>query len=157
MGTVIEIFEPTNQEPLYAFWTALVVAGACIAGLVYMLRATMERIGRNRQLLIAMLLFFGAMLAGGSAFLSWLTSDKVGTVTLYKQGVSTPYGSVRYESIIRTGISLNKQNTLFQAADKKLLIIEERSGKAHVLSEANYPIEQLLGALRNAQEKAENN
>lgn len=150
-----EVFQPTHQEDQLVLYIGLILAIMGIVGLVWSLRKKPTTAdGRNRNLLVAMLLFFLATISAGTAFFSWLSMHKTGPVTITADAIETPYGKVAFTAIRNAEIIADQPVRLIPSNNNrgtvKLLVIEEQSGKAHVLSEENYDIQRIFGALREA-------
>jgi hypothetical protein len=143
------LFEANTIQNDQLFWIALLVCILAAAGAFLLLRKSK---GAYRSLL-ALLSFILALLAGGTALFSKLTSEKIGTVRLGEDFLETPYGKTQLEDIRDAYIEMDQQPSLLnpgQSSDRvRLLIILEDDGKTHVLSEANYPIEEILREMRN--------
>lgn len=143
------LFEANTIQNDQLFWIALLVCILAAAGTFLLLRKSK---GAYRSLL-ALLSFILALLAGGTALFSKLTSEKIGTVRLGEDYLETPYGKTQLEDIRDAYIEMDQQPSLLnpgQSSDRvRLLIILEDDEKTHVLSEANYPIEEILREMRN--------
>ncbi len=143
------LFEATTTQNDQLFWVALVVCLLAAAGTFLLLRTSK---GAYRSLL-ALLSFILTLLAGGTALFSKLTSEKIGTVRLGQDYLETPYGKTKLEDIRDAYIEMDRRPSLLkpgQGSDRvRLLIILENDGKTHVLSEANYPIQEILQEMRN--------
>lgn len=155
MGAIIKVFEANNDGNQIQFWIALLITILAIGSIIYWTKKPIPGLDRNRQLVLQMLLFFIAMIAGGTAAFTYLASHKTGPVTVYEQGISTPYGELPFQKIRKVAISQNAPNTPFQKDGKRLLIIESYAGTTHVLSEASYDIDAINATLRQAREKME--
>lgn len=155
MNEIIATFEPTSTTQA-TLWLGGAVALLALGALLAILAGKLEVADRNRRLLLAMLLFFTVLIAGGTAFFSWLTSYRIDTVTLYSRGLTTPYGTVAYEDIRDAYIRKEEQRSFVNPdivrSSTRLLIIEERDGKTHVLSEENYALEPIFSTLRQQME-----
>ena len=150
-----EVFQPTHQEDQVVLWIAIMLAIVGVVGLVFALRRKSTTADeRNRNMLLAMLLFFLATISAGTALFSWLSMRKTGPVTITADAIETPYGKVDFKSIKNAEIITDQPVRLLpsnsQRGAVKLLLIEERSGKAHIMSEENYDIQRIFGALREA-------
>lgn len=151
-----EVFQPTHQEDQMVMYVAIILAVIGLAGLWLTLRKKVSGDARNRNMLVAMLLFFLTTISAGTAFFSWLSMYKTGPVTISTESIETPYGKVAFQDIKNAEITADQPIRLLPSGSGhgtvKLLIIEEKSGKAHVMSEENYDIQRILGALRKAVE-----
>lgn len=152
----IQADQSTDQLSLLL---ALIIAGGALLATVVLLRRKTTRDNRTRTLLLAMLFFFAFLIASSTAFFSWLSARRTGPVMIYAEAIETPYGRVSFDNIRNASIEEEKERSLInQNIIKKttrLLVIEEKNGKAHVLSEQNYPIQQILGELKAAVKKWE--
>jgi hypothetical protein len=152
-----EVFQPIHQEDQIVLYIALVLAIVGAIGMVITLRRKVERSKHNQNMLIAMLLFFLMTISTGTALFSWLSMRKTGPVTISADAIETPYGKATFENIKQAKIINDQAVGLLPTGGNsrtvKLLLIEERSGKAHILSEKNYDIQRIFGALRSARRK----
>lgn len=151
MGEIIVSFEAMDTGSDLLWWSALVVAvlGFLATFLILYFRLIKDY---NYRLLMAMLLFFVAMIAGGTAFYTHLTTGKLGPVHFYEQGLRTPYGPVRYVDIRDAYLEADQERALINPSQVKrstrILLIEERGGKVHLLSAFNYPVEEIFRVLK---------
>lgn len=138
-------------------YLALVLAVVGLAGLVMRLRRKASGEAHTRNMLVAMLFFFLTTISAGTALFSWFSMRRIGPVTLYADAIETPYGKVAFRDIRKAEIVADQPVRLIPTANDsktvKLLVIEESSGKAHVLSEKNYDIQRIFGALKEAQRR----
>lgn len=152
MNEALYTFEPVHQGDQATLLLSAVIALGALAGTIFLLRKPSEREQRNRRMLGAMLLFFVFLIAGSTAFFSNLFMRKLGPVTLYENSMETPYGTVAYPDIRNAYIHVDKQpsivNPNITRRSTRMLIIEERNDKAHVLPEDNYPIEEILARMK---------
>lgn len=152
MNQVIYTFDPTHQQDQTTFLLALFFALGALAAMFFLLRKPAADGNRNRRLLGAMLLFFVFLIAGSTAFFSRLFMQKLGPVTLYENAIETPYGIVDYPNIRNAYIHIDKQPSMINPSitrkSTRMLLIETKDGSAHVLPEANYPIQEILGKMK---------
>lgn len=103
-------------------------------------------------MLIAMLAFFAMIMAAGTAFFSFWSMQKTGPVYVYENSIVTPYGEAKYANISKAYIEMNNQQALLNPGNTtssvRMLFLEERDGKMHVLSEDNYEIDKILKEIR---------
>ena len=101
-----------------------------------------------------MLLFFLFLIAAGTAFFSAWNRIRLGPVNIYTSSIETPYGTIQFDEIRNAKIESNQQpsmiNPQLNRRTVKLLIIEERSGKAHIFSEKDYRVQEILNGLKEA-------
>lgn len=149
-----EVFQPTHQENQMVLYLAIIIAIAAGIGLFLSLRRKATGEARTRNMILAMLLFFAMTISGGTALFSWLTMHKIGPVTITADAIETPYGRIPFGEIRKAEIIADQPVRLLPSSNNrstvKLLVIEESSGKAHVMSEENYDIQRIFGALRES-------
>lgn len=152
MNEALYTFEPDHGQDEMTFFLAVFIGLGALAGMYLLLRKSKYRGDRNRRLVGAMLLFFVFLIAGSTAFFSNLFTRKVGPVHLYEDHMETPYGTVAYTDISNAYIYVDKEpsfvNPNITRRSTRLLLIEEKDGGTHVLPEENYPIQEILGRMR---------
>ena len=156
---VLEIFGASNTSMQTNFWVALIAALVGLGAMLYLLKRSTEGSNRNRFIIGAMLAFFVCMIGTGTVLLSWITIQKIGPVTLYEDAIETGYGRAELVSIKRIffheDVQRSMLNSELERATIRFLIIEERSGKNHALSEENYEINKIYGKLKQVLDKKE--
>jgi len=150
METALHTFQPQHTENELGLWIGLIVGAFALAGMLWLLK---KKTGdQNRRLLGAMLLFFVGTISVGTAFFSWLTMRKIGPVSLYADAITTPYGKLPFNKINNIYIKEEKEKSLLQPQGNnksiRLLVLESKDGKVHVLSDQNYNIQAILGPLK---------
>ena len=154
MEEILYRFEPIHTNSSITLWISLLF-GLFAWGICALLLAKKEE-GQNRQrnIIIAMLLFFVGMIGLGTAFFTYWTQQKTGPVVIYNDAIETVYGRVSFSQIKNSNIIAAGNRSIInpdlQKNTSRMLLIEENSGKAHVLSEDNYDIQAILNALRTA-------
>jgi len=147
----IHVFNAVNTQSDQNFWLGLVIC-LCAALATWLLLRANRRKPRNEYTLMALLSFIVALLAGGTALFSKLSSAKIGPVTLTRDAIETPYGTAKISQLQNAYIEMDKRKSFINpnlTQDRvRLLLIIEDDGKTHVLSEANYPIEAILDSLK---------
>ena len=146
------IFESVTQETDQIFGIALVSFLISATACVCLLVIKTNRIIHQYRTLLALLFFIIALVAGGTAGFSKLTSNKLGAVEIGADYLVTPYGTTDFDEIRNAYIEMDQKPSLFnpgQGKDRiRLLLIIENDGKTHVLSEENYPIQEILNTLK---------
>lgn len=154
MEEALYTFSADNSGTAQTAWIAAAIALGALAGMLALLRKKAEGRRRNQNMLAAMLLFFAALIGGGAAFFSWLKIRKTGPVTLYQDAIETPYGKASFGAIKDAYIHADREPSLIDPAravrTTKMLVIEEKNGKTHVMSEEDYPINEILSALKRS-------
>lgn len=155
------------MEPLFTFpsnhqtdWITLGIALfiALVAGAAWyqLANSSKEKIDQNRRVLGAMLLFFVVIIALGTAAFSVWSIKRTPDVVIYSRYIDTPYGRIPLADIINASIRVEKQTSLVNPEitrkTVKILVIEEKNGKVHALSESNYDINGILNQLRKVVE-----
>jgi len=117
---------------------------------------------KNRKRVFSMLLFFGLLIFGVTGILNLINTWKLKTVKFYNASIETPQGNIKYDDIQSAYIFMDKPllinqngNQTSNNKNKRMLIIEEYNRKTHVLSEENYPIENILELLNQIRKKKE--
>ena len=152
MEGILYTYEPMHEQDQATFWIALVLACVALGSMVWLLKGKALISNRNYRLLTTMLLFFVFLIAGSTAFFSQLFMYKVGPVNITESSITTPYGKVAFEDILNASIQVDKQPSIINPnitrKSTRLLIIEEKDGGTHVLPEENYPIQEILGRMK---------
>ena len=106
---------------------------------------------------ISLLGFIGILVAGSTVFFSTWASLKIGPVEVAQAGIETPYGQTNYANIRKISLEKDQPASFFPATSNEagvtFLLIEELSGKTHVLSSDNYPVQEILTAIKQQMEK----
>ena len=150
------VFEPGIQVELWTLFLGLLVALAAGA-LTYLLQR--KKVGgaldRNRRLLLAMLTFFALLIGLGISFFSAWNLRRTSEVRIYPESIETGYGKLMYENLEEAIILRESQPSLINPnlnrQTKRFLVLRAKEGRDHVLSEDNYPIEEILRALREVE------
>jgi hypothetical protein len=152
MGELIVSFSPVDTGSNALLLGSLVVALVCLAT-TFLLLYFRWIADYNYRLLVAMLLFFAAIIGGGTAFYTQLTSRKLGPVQFFERGLSTPYGDVPYEQVRDAFIETDEERALINPnqvnRQTRILIIQDRQDRVHLLSEANYPVDDIFQVLKD--------
>lgn len=140
-------FEAYSQSELLTL--ILGAAVALFAGLAMAWLLKRKKGDRNRRLTGAMVLFFVFILGLGTAIFSQWNLKKLSPVRLLEKEIQTPYGSMLYAEITDAYLTTDRPMapTLGRKEQKNLLVIEGRD-RVHVLSEANFQVEEIFEALK---------
>ena len=154
MEEALYTFAPDNSLAVQTAWAAVIIALGALAGTAILLKKKAGGLSHNQNMLAAMLLFFVMMISAGTAFFSWLKVRKTGPVAVYKDAVETPYGKAAFSNFKDAYIYADNQPSLVSPGRSvrttKILVIEERDGKTHVMSKEDYPVQEMLPAIKNA-------
>lgn len=144
-------------EPHYSGLSATVLLSAAgmvlgAAGMWVGIRKEWKRKERRAyKPLVALLSFIVILLSTGTMVFTLLAREKLVEVTLTEDALTTQYGTVAVRGIRNAFIETEIQPHFFNPTARDtvfLLIIEEMSGKAHVLSSDNYDIHAILSGLK---------
>ncbi len=106
---------------------------------------------------ISLLGFIGILVAGSTVFFSTWAGLKIGPVEVGQMGIETPYGQTTYTNIRKISLEKDQPASFFPSTSSEgavtFLLIEELSGKTHVLSSENYPVQEILTAIKQQTEK----
>ncbi|NBC06594.1 MAG: hypothetical protein GVY26_05310 [Bacteroidetes bacterium] len=153
MGEILHTFEAASSGAYTNFVLSIIAALVGIGGMLYLLRREVSREQRNLNIVIAMLLFFLFLIGSSTAFFSYMRLRKVGPVDIYEAGVKTPYGKVAFQDIRNAEIIVDEEPNVLSGNTgrrTRMLTIIERDGKTHALSEEDYPIQEILGKMKQA-------
>lgn len=152
MEPILYTYTANQNDLSLTIFVSLGLALPAIVGMIWLLRKSTSG-DNNRRLLIAMLLFFVGIIGGGTAFFSWLTTRKLGPVTLTASTITTPYGQAPYSQIREAYLKNDPQGSWLDPTGNsrqiRLLFLIEDTGKTHVLSEKNYPVSEILAKMRS--------
>lgn len=148
MTEILYSFEPNTSDLHFYMILGIISFLVCAALFYYSLK-------KNKQLLLMFSGFIGCI-ALGVAIFSKINQNKLPKVQLYENGLVTPQGKVNFDDIRKIEMKEIEEHSKFpiQKGGKmiaidtvKLILIEEYSGKAHVLAKANYPVDEIFGKL----------
>jgi hypothetical protein len=146
------IFEPQLGGLDTNFWAGVLIGVASLGATLYLLFSKNPKITSAHRQLGSLLAFIVFLLAMGTTIFSAWASIKIQPVEITDRSVTTPYGEVGLDAIRQAYIEPRYERSLINpnvATDTMFfLIIEERSGKGHVLSEENYEIRAILKVLQ---------
>ena len=152
MDSALHIYEATNSYLNQTTSWSLGILLFSLLAIWYNQKRKIQASQRNIQKVISLLLGFAVLLASGSAFFSWLTSNRIGPVEVFSDRIITNEATIPAKQIKKAYMFQSTPNSIFQLnalGDSSLLfIIEEFSGKTHVFAEDNYPIQQMMDDLR---------
>ncbi len=152
MEQALQVFEPL-KNPAWSAGLVLFAVLAAVAGLA--LKGYVgQSMDRNRRMLLAMLLFFGAMISLFTSAGMFINSAKFRQVAVHASGISIgkhliPFSDMR-GYLIREDRSQSWVNPNMVKKTVRSLVIEEKTGKTHLLPEEYYDLKQLIPALDSA-------
>lgn len=148
MTEILYSYEPDTSE-LYFYMILGIISFFICAFLFY------YSLKKHKQLLLIFSGFIGVISLGVSIF-CYINQTKLPTVELFENGITTPQGQVSFDQIRKIELKEIKEHSKYPIEKNgqmividtvHLILIEEYSGKAHVMSEANYQLEPMFGKL----------
>ncbi len=151
MTEALYTFTPNHSSDQVTFWSSIAITVVAIFLTVRMLKRQ-EGMDYNRRMLLAMLFFFGGIIAAGTAFFSGWSMYKQGTVYLYEDAVRIGEERFAFTDIRRMVVKEDKGqsfvNPQITTRTTRILLIELKNGHVFALSEEQYPLADLLGRLK---------
>lgn len=147
-----QIFEPLNNPagPIALSLLCALAAG----GLMLWLLLKPEDMERNRRMLLSMLLFFAFLISLFSAAGIAVNAAKFRQVTVTNSAVLIGKKEIRFSELrgylIREDRSQSWVNPGITKKTVRSLVLEEKSGKTHLLPEAYYDLPRLINTLDEA-------
>ena len=145
-------FPPLHPSLPPLFWIAIFLALAAGGGTVWLLAGKHGLKGNMWRQVVPLWGFIACMLAVGAALYAWLEHGRSGPVRVDASGVETPFATVGY---LDMGKVYSHREVTISLIDPsvgrdtvKWLIIEEKSGKKHLLREDQYDLPAIMGALK---------
>jgi len=141
MTEILYSYEPDLSE--LQFYMILGLVSFCICAFLFY-----YSLKKHKQLLLIFSGFIGVIGLGVSIF-CYINQTKLPTVQLFEDGMITPQGQVNFDQIRKIELKeikehskypIEKDGQMITIDTVHLILIEEYSGKAHVMSEANYPL-----------------
>lgn len=153
------IFEPVKTGFSLTIWTSLGLVAIAGVGMFFLLKKKVSDLSYNMRMLLSMLLFFVVIIAASTAFFSFWASTRVIPVKIYANSVETDRGKVNFKQLKGAYINADKGSSggLMPSTKRdttKLLIIEEKTGRTHVLSSYNYNVMRIVRLLQPMIKKA---
>ncbi len=148
MNEVLFSFEPNTSELSTYLFLGIGLFILCSFLFIYALI-------QNKKLLLLFAGFLGIIALGTSIF-SGLTQQKLTTVQIYKNGISTPHGEVTFDNIRSIKMEQLKEHSKYPVQrdgefitidTANVILVEENNGKIHLLSEDNYPLTSIYKEL----------
>lgn len=147
---ILHEFRPDTTDHLY-MWIGILIALAAFLLTYYFLRQPQKGREHTKAALIAMLFFFTGLMASGTAFFSGWSLLKQGKVILEQKQMQIGQSTIPYQQINKIYYKKDKQSSIFQAIEGSttitFLVIEEKGGRTHALSEEQFPIGEIRSRL----------
>lgn len=139
-----------DMSDRWYLWGGIALALVAFYVAYYLLKKPAKGRTHTRNAMLAMLFFFLGLLATGTAFFSGWNLRKQGSVNIYTDAIEVGAQRVPYQQVAKIFIKQDKSASPFtgqQAETINFLVIQERGGKVHALSEQQYPIGEIRGRL----------
>ncbi len=148
------LFHPLTSAYSSTFWISLLLA---ILALAYLLWSFKNKASKTRYTSIFQLLAgFLFLLSIGSAFMTWLTRDKIGPVQIGAEQIEFADKQIKYNEIANAYIHTEKNTSAFNSTlildTSFFLIIEEIKGRNHIFSREEYDILNMVKEIRDRME-----
>ncbi|MEO0044575.1 MAG: hypothetical protein RL329_4023 [Bacteroidota bacterium] len=105
----------------------------------------------NRRQVVRLLLLFAGATASFSAIFRGVSLLRLTPVCIYADATETPYGKVAHKDLADFYIKLEMRTRPMQPDvpidSTKFLHLIEKTGKTHILSAGDYPIDSILAKL----------
>ncbi|MCB0705879.1 MAG: hypothetical protein KDC34_11240 [Saprospiraceae bacterium] len=155
---ILEIIEPYHNAWGMTFWLSTLFALMAGAALWFFLRGKPEKWTQNMRMLMAMLAFFGVLLAGGTAFFQGWTHLKKGPIVFYENQFKSGFGTTPYAEISLIRKEMVQQTAPFNPAIKTgvpmwILVVKGKADQVHMLSGEDYPIDEIAQKLEERMKK----
>lgn len=154
MTEILYEFAPTSNDRLY-LWLGIAFTIIGYGTAWWLL--TRKRTGRERTMftILAMLAFFVGLMAMSTAFFSGWSLRKQGKVELSRTAVILGNAVIPYQDVKKIYYKKDKSGSIFQGqgTTNTFLVIEQRGGKTHVISEEQYPIGEIMTRIKEITKK----
>lgn len=151
MGEIVSTYAPTSNDQITLIISILIA----IVGFYLTYRFLKRKVTReqhSRNVLIAMLFFFAALISTTVAFFSGWSLSKQGQVVLYENGMKIGGNELAYSSIkrmvVRNDQSSSFVNPQVTTRSSNILLIESKDGRTYALSSEHYPLGELYAKLK---------
>ena len=154
MNELIKAYKPIDSEDQLYLWLGAMVAVAAFGLMAFVIRKEFPYEEQSKKWLIALLLFIVGLLATGTAFFSWLSQQKVGSVKIYSDHLELGRTTIPFEEIKVLNIKKEEEKSFVNPnivrKEYNLLFIENLKGQLFVISERSYPVKEILQEVRKA-------
>ena len=154
---LIKIYEASNT----GFYTTLILPillGLALMGLAFYLhKKEVAYENRNIKNLGFLMSLFGIVLCFGVALFSFINLQRIQPVELHAKQLKIEGDYLPFTDIKRVYLHQDFQASHISAQlirdTTYILVVEERAGKTHLLSEENYPIKEMVVAINEQMER----
>lgn len=153
MDVPLHVYEPVNQS-LALVWVAFAVFAISGVGAIWLFRQDLHHKGNQYNGLLGMLMGFIALIALGTGIFGWLATTKTGTVRIYTDRLELGKQQIAFQNIENAVLEESREtswvNPNITKRSVRLLFLADKAGHTYVLSEQNYPIQEIMTKLRAA-------
>lgn len=125
---------------------AILLAIGCFVGAMWGVKRL--RLDYNRKQVLYLLLWFIGVTALFSAIWKGVSLWLLKPVRIYADAIETPYGYAKFSNMLDFYVKIEPQYRSMQqnmhVDTTKFFYLIERTGKNHVLSEGDYPVDSIL-------------
>jgi hypothetical protein len=149
MNKPLHIFERLDINMPWGLLISALIAALCF-GLArfYVQKLNLDY---NRRTVVRLLLLFGGMTASFSAIFRGVSLLRLTPVCIYADAIETPYGKAELKNLSDFYIKMETRARSMQPDvpidSTKFLHLIEKTGKTHILSAGDYPIDSILAKL----------
>ena len=151
------IFEPL-VSPLFSTTSLSILTFLfSLVGMIFFFKT--KKVSKHYRNIFSLLLFFAGMMSMGSALFGWFYGERIGQVKVEENRFETAYGAVPFSDV--KNILVKKENLSNSLMTPSVssnyhnrLIIISNSGRFYFFSEENYPINKMIGPMRQAWQTA---
>ncbi|MBK6949659.1 MAG: hypothetical protein IPH16_17675 [Haliscomenobacter sp.] len=132
------------------FWGGVALALLSGAGCLFLLLRKGRKENYTLRMLGAMGLFFLFLLSMGSAVFSGLALNRLRPVTASEEGLGCGKWKLAWDQVRNIRIIRSQEKNVLNVVQRntRILIVEGRDGERLILSESNYSVSGILGAIR---------
>lgn len=156
MTDILYQYQPDSDDRFY-LWLGIILAAGAFLATYFILRKPRTGRAHTNAVILAMLAFFVGLMAVGTAFFSGWSLRKQGKVELYQDGLQLGSSSIPYQDIKKIYYKQDKSSSPFQGPTNNethtFLVIEQKGGKTHAISEESFPIGEIMTRIKEITKK----
>ena len=146
---VFTFMAQTGEENAW-FWGGLILALGAGTATIILLKRSWKQKASAAKTLPAMLLFFIALSAAGSAIFSGAQLLRLKSIKMDNKGMYIAKHNIKWEDIAEIRIQTTESRNALNATaeDTRILIIRTQEGQNFFLSGKNYALPEILGRMK---------
>ena len=161
MESPIKEFEHINSEFTLSTTIASSIFLLALLGFLFLYKRKTPYYKKKEKQVYMLLLSFTMLIAFGMALFSWLSNMKMQQIKLFKNSIELPEKKIKLSKIKNAYIYVHLEKSSLSSNivrdTIKMLILEERNGQTHAISENNYEINDILESLKQLKKTKLNN